>query len=66
MIFWRIKFDQSSVMPPTEYGYQVMDDSMVTIGVYDDNGTKHNGGVAYHTTQTDNVDPPSWAGSIGA
>jgi hypothetical protein len=69
MIFWRIRFDESNPQPDTEFGYLVLDADLNAIGVYDDNGVKHNGGVQYTTIDQGEgpmigVTPPVWADSI--
>lgn len=63
MVFWKIRFDVSTPphpQPETEYGYQIMDENLMTVGVYDWNGNKLNGGVNYTTVETENVSQPAW------
>lgn len=63
MIFWRVRFDESEDMPVTEFGYQIMDDNLNAIGVYDDKGVRVPANIAYTTTD---MPPalPEWSENV--
>lgn len=60
MIVWRIRFDHSDIMPATAYGYQVMTEDLVAVGLFDADGRSVTDGVSYTTVDTAPADLPDW------